>query len=86
MRGQIVTGPRDQSEPGAGSQGHRLNGRRSLLAAALRRRAGEKVCPWAHGNLSESRAPAVTLSFGDAMQLEKLTTVTLMAFKLPLKM
>lgn len=30
--------------------------------------------------------PAVTLSFGDVMQLERLTMVTLMAFKLPLKM
>lgn len=45
----------------------------------------KKVRPQARYTLSESR-PAVTLSFGDAMQLERLTMVTLMAFKLPLKM
>lgn len=53
--------------------------------APSRCRPLEKVCPQARYNSSEGR-PSVTLSFGDAMQLERLTMVTLMAFKLPLKM
>lgn len=88
MRGQVVVGPRDQSkiwvESDAGSQGHQLNGRGRLPAADLWLHVG-KLCPQARCNLSESK-PAVTLSFGDAIQLERLTMVTLMAFKLPLKM
>lgn len=45
----------------------------------------EELCPWARRNMSESEL-AVTLSFGDAIQLERLTMATLMALKLPLKM
>lgn len=53
--------------------------------ASISSSAAEELCPWARRNMSESE-PAMTLSFGDAIQLERLTMATLMALKLPLKM
>lgn len=53
--------------------------------ASISSSAAEELCPWARRNMSESE-PAMTLSFGDAIQLEWLTMAMLMALKLPLKM
>lgn len=43
-----------------------------------------KLCPQGRADPSESKT-ALTLSFGDVLQLERLMMGTLMAFKLPLK-
>lgn len=84
MRGPNVTGAEGSLKIWA-EQRHGLPGTPvEWQKASSPQISGTKLCPLARYNVSESR-PAVTLSFGDAIQLERLTMVTLMAFQTSLK-